>query len=129
MLDEKDLQAIQSLIERSEARMTAKIEEKISDSEARMTAKIEDSEARMTAKIKDSEARMATQIEDTRSMIMAYLESAIEPQIRVVAEGYRTLQETKADNSRVDKLEEDAATSRSLIMLLGDDVAELKKAQ
>ena len=118
MLDEKDLQAIQRLIEHSEARMIGRMEEKIAESEARMTAKIAESETRMTA-----------QIEDTRSVIMAYLESAIEPRIRGVAEGYGVLQETKADNTRVDKLEEETATSRSLIMLLGDDVAELKKAQ
>ncbi len=96
---------------------------------AMMQEVVNSSEARMTAKIEESEARTTTRIEDTRSMIMAYLESAIEPQIRGVAEGYAILQETKADNSRVDKLEEEAATSRSLIMLLGDDVAALKKAQ
>ena len=122
MLDSKDLEILQAMMQ-----------EVVSSSEARMTAKIEESEARMTARIEESEARMTTKIEerveDTRSMIMAYLESAIEPQIRRVAEGYAALQESKADNSRVDKLEDEVATSRSLIMLLGDDVAELKKAQ
>ena len=126
MLDSKDLEILQTMMQgvvsSSEARMTARIEE----SEVRMTAKLEEriqeSEARMTARIEE-------RVEDTRSMIMAYLESAIEPQIRRVAEGCAALQESKADNSRVDKLEEEVTTSRSLIMLLGDDVAKLKKAQ
>ena len=124
----------------SEARMTAKIADsearttaKIAESEARMTTEITDSEARTTAKIAESEARMVAKIEarvdDTRSMLMAYLESAIEPKIRGVAEGYETLRDSKASNSRMERLENEVITLRSLLMTMSAKMSKLEKAQ
>lgn len=128
MLDSKDMEMLRAMMEEvvsgSEARMTAKIEERITESEARMTARIEEriaeSETRMTARIEE-------RVEDTRSMLMAYFESAIEPKFNVLAEGHKLLQETLAPSTRVDRLEEEVATLRSLVMALGVEVAELKK--
>lgn len=115
MLDEKDLEMLQTMMTQtvrdSESRMTEKMENSIAASEARMMARIEEC------------------AEDTRSQLMAYLESAIEPQIRRVAEGHGALNETKASNIRVDRLEEELSTHKSLILALGADVAKLKKAQ
>lgn len=126
MLDSKDLEILQTMMTQivaaSEVRMSAKIEESIAASEARMSTKIEES-------IAASETRMSTKIEETRSMMMAYFESAIEPKIDLVAEGYELLQKTKAPISCVEQLEDEVSTLRSAIKIVSSDIAELKKAQ
>ena len=152
MLDEKDLQILQSLFEQSEARMTARIDESIAASEARMTARIDESiaasEARMTARIDESiaasearmtaridgsiaasEARMTDRIAASESRIMAYIESDILPRFDKLADGHDLLRETLAPISRVERLEEEVSTLRSAVRLLAADVSELKKAQ
>lgn len=118
MLDSKDLELLRAMMQEvvtgavseSETRMTAKIDEKIQESESRMTARIEE------------------RIEDTRSMLMAYFESAIEPKFNMLAEGHKLLQETLAPVSRVEKLEEEVSTLRSVVMLQGAEISELKKS-
>jgi len=129
VLDEKDLQILQKMFEQSEARMGERIDTAIAESEARMGERIDTaiaaSEARMTAKI----AKVEEHVEENRSTIMAYLETAIEPKLRLLAEGHQALAKGKADNERVDKLEEKLATTKSLVMVLGEDVSKLKKAQ
>ena len=115
MLDSKDLELLkammQEIVGESETRMTAKIESSIAESETRMTARIE------------------ARVDDTRSMLMAYLESAIEPKIRGVAEGYETLRDSKASNSRMERLENEVITLRSLLMTMSAKMSKLEKAQ
>ena len=125
MLDEKDLQMLQSLFEQSEARMSTKIEE----SEARMSAKIEESEARMSTKIEESEARMTTRIDSVESKIMGYIESAVMPKFDILADGHKLLTETLAPKSRVEELEEEIAFLKPLVMSMLTDIDKLKKAQ
>ena len=108
-----------------EARMTAKID----DVEARMTAKIDDVEARMTAKIDDVEARMIDRIAASESKIMAYIESDVMPRFGILADGHMLLNETLAPKSRVEKLEEEVAFLKPLVLSTFADVEELKKAQ
>ena len=88
MLDEKDLELLQTMmtqiVAESEARMTTKIESSIAASEARMTARIEE------------------RVEDTRSQIMAYIESDILPRFDMLADGHKLLRETLAPRNRVE---------------------------
>lgn len=100
MLDKQDLQAIKELIDTS-------VNSAIAASEERMTAKIDASENR----------------------IMAYIESAVMPNFKLLAEGHQTLLETLAPKSRVDALEEEVVFLKSIVQTLAHDVTELKKAQ
>ncbi len=140
MLEKQDLQAIKELIDTSisasEERMTAKInasEErmtaKIEASEKRMTAKIEASEKRMTAKINASEERMTAKISASENRIMVYIENAVMPNFKLLAEGHQTLLETLAPKSRVDNLEDDVVFLKSIVKTLMQEVSDLKKAQ
>ena len=130
MLDEKDLELLQTMmtqiVTESEARMTAKNESNIAASEARMTTKIESSiaasEARMTARIEE-------RVEDTRSQIMAYIESDILPRFDMLADGHKLLRETLAPRNRVEELEEEVAFLKPLVLSMLTDIDKLKKAQ
>ena len=110
MLDKQDLQAITELIDTS-------VTTAITASEERMTAKIDASEKRMTEKIDASENR-----------IMAYIENAVMPNFKLLAEGHQTLLETLARKDRVEALEE-VVFLKSVVSALAQDVTELKKAQ
>ena len=86
MLDNKDLEILQTMMTQivaaSESRMSAKIEESIAASESRMSAKIDES-------IAASESRMMGQISASESRIMAYIESDILPRFDKLADGDR----------------------------------------
>jgi len=120
VLDEKDLQILQKLFEQSEARMNARLD--------RLEERMDRLEKRMD-KLEERIDMLEERIEETRSTIMGYLEASIEPNIRAVAEGHMNLFAGKASNERVDKLEKELATTKSLVMVLGEDVSKLKKAQ
>ena len=115
MLDSKDLELLRAM-------MQEVVTGAVSESEARMTAKMDELETRMTARIEE-------RVEDTRFMLMAYFESAIEPKFNMLAEGHKLLQETLAPVSRVEKLEEEVSTLRSVVMLQGAEISELKKSR
>ena len=100
MLDERDIQIIKEIIQESEARL-----------EARM-------DARMEARIAASESR-----------IIAYIESDILPKFDILAEGHQVLRETLAPNTRVEKVEEEVAFIKPLVLSNTRDIVELKKAQ
>ncbi len=122
MLEKQDLQAIKELIDASiaasEKRMSERIDTSIAASEKRMSAKIDASEKRMSERIDASENR-----------VMAYIENAVMPNFKLLAEGHQTLLETLAPKSRVDNLEEDMVFLKSIVKSLMQEVSELKKAQ
>ena len=60
---------------------------------------------------------------------MTFYESAIQPQLQLLAEGQQTILETLAPKSRVDALEEEVVFLKSIVKNLAQDVAELKKAE
>lgn len=57
------------------------------------------------------------------------IENRIDPQLRALAEGQKTILETVTPKSRVDQLAEEVDLLKTVIRSLSRDVAELKKAQ
>ena len=77
--------------------------------------------AQLTSDMSDMKARQAkTEIT---------LENVIVPRLDALAEGQKALMETLAPKSRVEALEEEVSMLKSVIRILSNDVAELKKAQ
>lgn len=100
MLDEKDLQLIQNLLDTQTSRM--------------MDA--------MGAQKKEI-------LRETASSTRVLIESSIIPKFSLLAEGQQTLLETLAPKSRVEELEEEVDFLKSIIKLHSEQIAELKKAQ
>mgnify|MGYP004515337449 FL=1 len=100
MLDEKDLQLIQSLLDTQTSRMMDAME-----------------------------AQKKEILRDTASSTRVLIESSIMPKFNLLAEGQQTLLETLAPKSRVEELEEEVDFLKSIIKLHSEQIAELKKAQ
>ena len=100
MLDEKDLQLIQSLLDTQTSRMMAAME-----------------------------AQKKEILRETASSTRVLIESSIMPKFNLLAEGQQTLLETLAPKSRVEELEEEVDFLKSIIKLHSEQIAELKKAQ
>lgn len=111
VLDNKDLEILQTMMTQI-----------VAASESRMSAKIEES-------IAASESRMMGQISASESRIMAYIESDILPRFDKLADGHKLLLETLAPKSRVEELEEEIAFLKPLVMSMLTDIDKLKKAQ
>ena len=79
--------------------------------------------------IADSESRTHAEIRAAEDRWMTFYESAIQPQLQLLAEGQQTILETLAPKSRVDALEEEVVFLKSIVKNLAQDVAELKKAE
>ena len=63
------------------------------------------------------------------NQIMTYLESKIEPQIRLLAEGHENLMRTLSPKERVDRLEGDVVILKQAVHTLREDVDQLKQAE
>lgn len=100
MLDEKDLQLIQSLLDTQTSRMMDAME-----------------------------AQKKEILRETASSTRVLIESSIMPKFNLLAEGQQTLLETLAPKSRVEELEEEVDFLKSIIKLHSEQIAELKKAQ
>ena len=99
MLDEKDLQAIREMIQESEQRMTAKMEESASQT-----------------------------LKDGMQGASVLMESYLGPKFKLLFENQQTMMETLAPKSRVDELEEEVAFLRSIIRQHSREIEELKHA-
>lgn len=100
MLDEKDLQLIQNLLDTQTSRMMDAME-----------------------------AQKKEILRETASSTRVLIESSIIPKFSLLAEGQQTLLETLAPKSRVEELEEEVDFLKSIIKLHSEQIAELKKAQ
>lgn len=100
MLDEKDLQLIQSLLDTQASRMMDAME-----------------------------AQKKEILRETASSTRVLIESSIMPKFNLLAEGQQTLLETLAPKSRVEELKEEVDFLKSIIKLHSEQIAELKKAQ
>lgn len=100
MLDEKDLQLIQNLLDAQTSRMMDAME-----------------------------AQKKEILRETASSTRVLIESSIMPKFNLLAEGQQTLLETLAPKSRVEELEEEVDFLKSIIKLHSEQIAELKKAQ
>ena len=76
-----------------------------------------------------SEERMTAKIDASENRIMTYIENAVMPNFKLLAEGHQPLLETLARKARVDALEEEVVFLKSVVSALAQDVTDLKKAQ
>ena len=100
MLDEKDLQLIQNLLDTQTSRMMDAME-----------------------------AQKKEILQESAAATRVLIESSIMPKFNLLAEGQQTLLETLAPKSRVEELEEEVNFLKSIIKLHSEQIAELKKAQ
>ena len=100
MLDEKDLQLIQNLLDAQTSHMMDAME-----------------------------AQKKEILRETAAATRVLIESSIMPKFDLLAEGQQTLLETLAPKSRVEELEEEVDFLKSIIKLHSEQIAELKKAQ
>ena len=100
MLDEKDLQLIQNLLDTQTSRMMDAME-----------------------------AQKKEILQESAAATRVLIESSIMPKFNLIAEGQQTLLETLAPKSRVEALEEEVDFLKSIIKLHSEQIAELKKAQ
>lgn len=134
MLDEKDLQAIQGLLEHSESRMMARMD-RLDSRMDQIDSRIDQLDTRIDqlgGPIDQLDTRvdqLGEDIKATESRIMAYIESDVLPRFDILAEGHTLLRETPAPKSRVEELEEEVAFLKPLVMSMLTDIDKLKKAQ
>ena len=110
MLDEKDLQAIQKMIDASEGRMI----EKIVESEERMTGRMDQ--------------KLAEQKQDLIQCMNVVIESEITPKFNLLADGIKDIQEKLVPRSRVDDLEDEVKFLKLMYRQMAERVASLEKA-
>jgi len=77
------------------------------------------------------EEMRAEQVEmrDLLQKVSITQEGVVLPQLKLLAEGHQNLLDTLAPKPRVEALEEEVDTLKTVVRLLTHDVAELKKAQ
>lgn len=104
MLDEKDLQAISQLMDTKLAKQKEEILEVVDE-------------------------KLTQQKQDTVQSMNILLETKVQTQLNLLAEGQKTILETLAPKNRVEELEDEIAFLKSVIKLHGEQIAELRKAQ
>ena len=77
------------------------------------------------------EEMRAEQVEmrDLLQKVAITQEGVVLPQLKLLADGHQNLLDTLAPKPRVEALEEEVDTLKTVVRLLTHDVAELKKAQ
>ena len=116
MLDKKDLELIQDLLDTQTSRMMDT-----------MTSRMMDT---MTSRMLDAmESQKKEILQETAAATRVLIESSIMPEFDLLADGQKTLLETLAPKSRVQELEEEVDFLKSIIKLHSQQIAELKKAQ
>lgn len=76
--------------------------------------------------------QITTDVSDLKSRVVnleLVQENSILPTLQLLAEGQKTILETLAPKNRVEALEDEVALMKSVIKVLSQDLAELKKAQ
>lgn len=80
---------------------------------------------KMLEEMKTEQAEMR----DLLQKVAVTQEGVVLPQLKLLAEGHQNLLDTLAPRPRVEALEEEVDTLKTVVRLLTHDVAELKKAQ
>ena len=129
MLDEKDLQAIQAMMDAMEQRTDKKLVEmeqrtdkKLVEMEQRTDKKLAGMEQHTDKKLAEMEQRI------TKS-IVALMDAEFAPKFNLLAEGIQDIQEKLVPRSRVDDLEEEVKFLKSIVRQMNEDLQQLKKAQ
>lgn len=68
-------------------------------------------------------------LEETTHRMNILLETKVQTQFNLLAEGQKTILETLAPKNRVEELENEVAFLKSVMKLHGEQISELKKAQ
>ncbi len=69
------------------------------------------------------------EMRDLLQKVAVTQEAVVLPRLDLLAEGHQNLLDTLAPKGRVETLEEEVDTLKTMVRLLTHDVAELKKAQ
>lgn len=118
MLDEKDLQAIQKMIDTSEQRITKNTVALMDEKLARQKQELLDEMARQKEEILD---------ESTHRM-QVLLDAEVRPQFNLLAEGQKLILEKLADLERVRTLEPRVDVLETAVKQHSREIAALKKA-
>lgn len=123
MLDEKDLQAISQLMDTKLSKQKEEILEVVDAKLAKQKDEILEVMDVKLAKQKDEI------LDESTHRMNVLLETKVQTQLNLLAEGQKTILETLAPKNRVEELEEEVSFLKSVIRLHTDQIAELKKAQ
>jgi hypothetical protein len=118
MLDEKDLQAIQSMMD---------------DQKTKLVNMMNDQKTELVGMMNDQKTELIAMMDAKADQIMnnfrIIIEADVNPKFDLVLEGYENLMQTMAPKSRVDALEEEVTFLHGIVQNLMLDVVELKKAK
>jgi len=138
MLDEKDFEKIQSMIDKSvgDAKdgILAQTADMIDKSKAGILAQTADMIDKSKAGILAQTAAMIDQAKDdmlkqSAANTRVIIESSVMKKLDLLIEGQQALLETLAPKSRVEELEEEVSFLKSVVHLHSQRLAELEKAQ
>lgn len=123
MLDEKDFEKIQSMIDKS-----------VGDAKDGILAQTADMIDKSSAGILSQTAAMIDQAKDdmlkqSAANTRVIIESSVMKKLDLLIEGQQALRETLAPKSRVEELEEEVSFLKSVVHLHSQRLAELEKAQ
>lgn len=68
-------------------------------------------------------------MQETLTRVAITQENVVLPRIQLLAEGHTTIMDRMPSKSRIEALEEDVATLKSIIQIHAADIAELKAAK
>lgn len=111
MFDREDLQYLEHMEQRINARTDAKIDEL----EKRLSARMD--------------AQKDEILKESMHNMRVIVESDIMPKMNLILNAVQTLSETMVPKDRVDALEDELQTLKQAHRMLAQDVSELKKAQ
>ena len=117
---------ILSMLEKMDARFT-QIDARFNQMDARLS-KLEQGQTKMQEDIsalKTSQGAM----QETLTRVAITQENVVLPRIQLLAEGHTTIMDRMPSKSRIEALEEDVATLKSILQIHTADIAELKAAK
>ena len=107
MLEDKDLQAIASLLEKQDAKLDATLE--------KQNAKIDDA--------------LKQQKRDIMNEVKALIENDVTPKFNLLADGLANIDAKLVTRSEMETVKEELAFIKSILRTHSDQINELKKAQ
>lgn len=114
MLDERDLQAIQSLIAANNEVILKQTKEMISEAETRITKQTE-------TMVKEAETRIA-------KSTVALMDLEFTPKFDLLAEAIQNVEDKLTPRSRVDDLEDEVKFMKAMMRQMAERISDLEKA-
>jgi hypothetical protein len=129
MLDEKDLQAIKTMMDDQKTELVGMM----SDQKTELVGMMNDQKTELIGMMNDQKTELIAMMDAKADQIMnnfrIVIEADVNPKFDLVLEGYENLMQTMAPKSRVDALEEEVTFLHGIVQNLMLDVVELKKAK